>query len=1301
MCRNNKSRKNKRRILILFCLALLIAAGRPAAVKAMSESNWAGTAGFGTCSSSSDFTKYPYAAAGSLTEAQVKALGISSDYYIKRTGSSSRVLSGVQIDAVSLYGAGSSNYYYRLAANSKGGIRVRYPGVYNYRGQQLDVVETVTDWSVSHADNSGELPNIVSVSKTVPGWIGATNRGIKSLDVRLEFFRAGTSVPVTVKSVFTNTDIDNCQFVCYASDGTITKKWSNAAMSSGTISAHSTLYYKNAENETVVKSLDENAYPDRMQERASFAFSGSAINMQYGRDNALIASQRGHNVSTYLQHNPAASRGWAGWGIGATMDMVRYADDGSCDKTVTLGTATGKTVSAGIGDTWTYNISYNVPYGDAGRYRSFEINDMIDECMHIDEIKIRDQAGADVTGSFAVTADNNNIRAVSKKTDSSDFYGNLYTMKVRVHLQKIDDEHYDAARTTAVFGNTAAFIHQTANGEMVTENTEDTAVSLSIPDDGSITKTVTDSDESETMSNTVSGPDEEWTYNVSYNVPQGIAGRYSRFEFIDPIDECLTVRDIRVMYGSTDVSGDFDISTDGSRVTAAAKYVNSDSFYGKTYNLKVTVSAENAAAAEKHGHFTDENRCVMRFSNTASVRHALAGGSDIIQDSETAATDVYVPRLSIVKKSSRSRASRGQIVRYRLAVSQSTENAVADNIIIRDTVSLQGVDLDASSIRVSDTAAGDITGACDISVSGNDFTVRTYRSLASDNSILVQYDVRISDEGLEGSFLENTAEADSSNAGTVRDTVSVAIGPQELSSTTRAVNTFNFRMAAPVITVQPEDAAVLTGNTASFETAAEGGGLRYQWYRSTDSGQTWTAVIGAVSVRYTTDTLDTSASGEQYRCMVTNGLGSVFSDSAVLTVSDTVSWDLGGDGLTSYGSGTATSAVKAVYNITTKHLSITGEGDIAPFRLGTLVPWFEYRDEIQSISFGPGVRATDLGSIFSDHTALVDPPVLPESVTSLDDTFRGCTRLTAMPVIPAGVTAMKNAFYGCTAMSTVTDMGNVSGLRDLNKAFYNCSSITSAPVLPAGVTDMQSAFYGCSNLTAMPEIPDSVVSIASAFRSCTNMTSASSLADVTGITDMTEIFYGCVKLTAMPQLPPAVEIMKSTFYNCVKMSEPAALPAAVTSLDSTFFNCRALTSFPAIPASVRTMYSCFRNCSELTAAPVFTVGESQNSKLTDMRYAFYGCSKMSSCSMIPYSVTNVSYTFYGCRALKGTIVARGTCGTYAKCFTDAATDAGCALIINYTQEGAHPRRRLPWQQQKAAPAISQWAYRSTEGPLRA
>ena len=85
------------------------------------------------------------------------------------------------------------------------------------------------------------------------------------------------------------------------------------------------------------------------------------------------------------------------------------------------------------------------------------------------------------------------------------------------------------------------------------------------------------------------------------------------------------------------------------------------------------------------------------------------------------------------------------------------------------------------------------------------------------------------------------------------------------------------------ITAQPKDAAAYLGEKVKISLEAKGDGLVYQWYYSTDGGNTWQK-SSCVATSYS-QTLSESVDGRMLKCVVTDAYGdSVESRAATLTL---------------------------------------------------------------------------------------------------------------------------------------------------------------------------------------------------------------------------------------------------------------------------------------------------------------------------------------------------------------------------------------------------------------------------------
>ena len=147
-------------------------------------------------------------------------------------------------------------------------------------------------------------------------------------------------------------------------------------------------------------------------------------------------------------------------------------------------------------------------------------------------------------------------------------------------------------------------------------------------------------------------------------------------------------------------------------------------------------------------------------------------------------------------------------------------------------------------------------------------------------------DMSFSSDGTNG-----TISGIPATAGTFYFLVGVTDSAPSQSGVTKMMSlTIDPMVGALNITSQPSNQSVTAGQSTGFTVAATGTPTPgYQWQVSTDGGANWSILVnaGAYSgVSGTTLTVVTSAgfSGYQYRCVVSNGTGSLTSNAATLTV---------------------------------------------------------------------------------------------------------------------------------------------------------------------------------------------------------------------------------------------------------------------------------------------------------------------------------------------------------------------------------------------------------------------------------
>ena len=89
----------------------------------------------------------------------------------------------------------------------------------------------------------------------------------------------------------------------------------------------------------------------------------------------------------------------------------------------------------------------------------------------------------------------------------------------------------------------------------------------------------------------------------------------------------------------------------------------------------------------------------------------------------------------------------------------------------------------------------------------------------------------------------------------------------------------------PTITTQPKNLTIASGGDASFTVKATGV-TSYQWYWRENSSDSWKKSTVSTAAKATLEykNLSESKSGRQYRCKLTNSVGSVYTNTVTLTV---------------------------------------------------------------------------------------------------------------------------------------------------------------------------------------------------------------------------------------------------------------------------------------------------------------------------------------------------------------------------------------------------------------------------------
>lgn len=259
---------------------------------------------------------------------------------------------------------------------------------------------------------------------------------------------------------------------------------------------------------------------------------------------------------------------------------------------------------------------------------------------------------------------------------------------------------------------------------------------------------------------------------------------------------------------------------------------------------------------------------------------------------------------------------------------------------------------------------------------------------------------------------------------------------------------------------------------------------------------------------------------------------------------------------------------------------------------------------------------------------------------------------------------MNDLFEGCSSLSRVDFSNNdLSNVIYMVSVFSGCSSLNSINFGDnslSGVSDMASMFSNCSNLSNVDFLNKLNLSNARSFSymfyKCGKLTSVDfSSSDLSKVYNMGGLFCDCTNLVSV------------NFGNNDLRS--------VTTMDSMFSGCKSLTNADFLSkldlSKVTNMMCMFQVCTKLTSVDF---GDNDLSGVTNMMCMFWCCTNLVSLNLgrgSLSSVTNTSYMFGYCSNIKTTVtIDSSKITSYERMFSEAATNSGALIIVNYTSNAS-------------------------------
>lgn len=210
--------------------------------------------------------------------------------------------------------------------------------------------------------------------------------------------------------------------------------------------------------------------------------------------------------------------------------------------------------------------------------------------------------------------------------------------------------------------------------------------------------------------------------------------------------------------------------------------------------------------------------------------------------------------------------------RYRAQIfscAANPENSQSALLTVNESAAITTAPLDASSCVGSNASFT-------VAATGTSLTYQWQVSTDGGNSF-----TNLS--GQTSSTLSLTGLILAQNNNKYRVIITSSVCPGTVTSTAATLSISN----TPSILTQPAGTTVCSGSNASFNIAASGSGLTYQWQLSTDGGNTFTNINGETNPVLNINAVTAAQNGNRYRVQIGSscGVGNITSNSALLTVS--------------------------------------------------------------------------------------------------------------------------------------------------------------------------------------------------------------------------------------------------------------------------------------------------------------------------------------------------------------------------------------------------------------------------------
>lgn len=632
--------------------------------------------------------------------------------------------------------------WFKTEENTSGQIQVKKSNMEIYqcdadgengRWEKIDVLMTV-----SNIEKYEQKEGYVAIGNDI---CDTAYVGIEEMTMQTKFYKAGSSVPVVIKSNVTLKDIDTRQYIGIKAD-TIHGQY---------VSRNTKLSYLQSNGMNIYYADNDESYDGEDFSCAGFTFQSDDFQYTFGR---------------IKENGPTGQEQFVGCG----QNMVEF---GTAAPKKYIKRENGDRVFAeqktSLADEWVYEVEQPIANGipKAHRFKKFAFRDEVEKCLKILDVTVTGD-GQDVTKDFLVEQAGNNVTATLRNPQDEMFYErSVYTLKIRVKMDIPDHPseeqleelrrkweahgHYDVTKTMLTQKNKAETII-----DEKTAPTNEVRVDLELPEA-----------QKDIPGLEITKKTEKYEYQVKdeikYDVTVGNTNEKAGVSYFT-IEDLQMPSELEIQPDSIKVEGispeDYELKQQGN-----GWILKSKGDYVLPYESKIRISYKAKAAIASNGSI---------WNNVASAKAAGVPKKD-------AECQIYVnsPKTDVMKTAPQKLYGKGDHIFYKVVMNNRNRGTFMRNVQFHDEIQTDGVRIVPGSLAVVSDGK-DITQSADViyGKDGRSYDVRTtlslkygelpieqsqeakktgrYENLHETDEITITYEAVVEKDGLDGGYIQNT-----------------------------------------------------------------------------------------------------------------------------------------------------------------------------------------------------------------------------------------------------------------------------------------------------------------------------------------------------------------------------------------------------------------------------------------------------------------------------------------------------------------------------------------------------------------